>query len=134
MTRMSASEYRTQAAKPKRSKYGAEPTVVDGIRFDSKKEARRYQELKQLEKQGEISHLERQPKFKFYIGDRPVLIRSERYPNGRHAGVKFDFAYFDGKHRIIEDVKGGQSTRTEAYTLRKALVEAMYPAVRVVEV
>jgi hypothetical protein len=45
----------TQAVgKPKRAKYGAEPTVVDGIRFDSKKEAARYQELKLLAKAGEI--------------------------------------------------------------------------------
>ena len=44
----------------RRHKYSARPTEVDGIRFDSKAEARRYTELRTLEKAGEISHLELQ--------------------------------------------------------------------------
>lgn len=116
------------------NKYGAVKTVLDGITFDSKAEARRWAVLKQMQDVGLISHLERQPKFKLCCGDVPILIRSDRYPNGRQASVKFDFAYWDGKNRIIEDVKGGKSTKTEAYTLRKAIVEAMFPAVRIVEV
>ncbi|MDD3747626.1 MAG: DUF1064 domain-containing protein, partial [Anaerostipes sp.] len=43
------------------SKYGARKTVIDGITFDSKREAKRYQELKLLEQAGEISYLELQP-------------------------------------------------------------------------
>lgn len=134
MNTMTAAEFRAQVSKPKRSKFNNTKVVIDGITFDSKKEARRYQLLKARQVAGEISHLELQPKFKLAIGDKPVLIRSNGYPNGRQASVKFDFAYFDGEHRIIEDVKGGKATRTEAYALRKAVVEAMYPAIRVVEV
>lgn len=133
--RMSAAEARAQlapAAKP--SKYRNTPVTVDGIRFDSKREAARYVELRRMEESGEISHLERQPSFKLYCGREPVLIRSEGYPNGRHAIATFDFAYFDGNRRVIEDVKGGKATQTEAYKLRKALVEAMHPMTRIVEV
>lgn len=124
----------SQAKAIRGNKFGAKKTVLDGITFDSGKEARRYAELRLLEKAGVISHLERQPQFKLMCGERPILIRSDGFPNGRHASVKFDFAYWDGNRRVIEDVKGGKATRTEAYAIRKAIVEAMYPAVRVVEV
>ncbi len=43
------------------TKYRAQPTIVDGIRFHSKGEARRYQELRLLERAGEITNLELQP-------------------------------------------------------------------------
>ena len=46
-----------------RNKYGAKPTIVDGTRFDSTKEANRYGELRLLEKAGAITNLELQPKF-----------------------------------------------------------------------
>lgn len=109
------------------------PTIIDGLRFDSKKEAHRYCELKLLQKAGHISHLEIQPVFKFEVNGRPVLIRSGGYPNGRQAKYRADFSYFDGEKRIVEDVKSS-ATKTEAYALRKALVEAIYPAVRIVEI
>lgn len=134
MTRMTAKQFRAMNETPKaRNKFNAKPTVVDGVRFDSIKEAKRWIYLRQLEKAGEISHLERQPKFKLMNGDRPVLIRSDRYKNGRQAVYKADFSYFDGEVRIVEDVKS-KATRTEAYCLRKAFVEAQFPAVRIVEV
>ena len=46
-----------------RSKYGARKTIVDGITFDSKKEANRYRELKLLEDAGEIEKLKMQVAF-----------------------------------------------------------------------
>jgi hypothetical protein len=79
-----------------RSKYGATPTIVDGIRFDSKLEAKRYAELLALEKAGKISNLTRQ----------------DRYPLGVGA-VKLgdyvaDFSYYCHERgcMIIEDAKG----------------------------
>lgn len=114
-------------------KYRNVPQVVDGIRFDSGREAHRYCELRLLERAGEISNLELQPVFKFQVDGRPVLIRSGGYPNGRQAKYRADFAYWDGTKRVVEDVKS-PATRTEAYALRKALVEAMFPAVRIVEI
>lgn len=128
--RMTAAEFRARP-KDKRAKYGNKHVVVDGIRFDSQAEAKRWGELRELEKQGLISHLERQPKFKFVINGQKVVSRSERYPNGRQVSWKGDFAYFDGHHRIVEDVKG---FRTKEFILKKAFVEAIWPAVRIVEV
>lgn len=109
------------------TKYHAKCTTVDGITFASQKEAKRYQELKLLERAGFITGLELQPKFEFIVHGKPVLIRSKGYPNGRKATYKADFRYFCLKRnaKIIEDVKSS-ATRTEADVLRRALVEAIY--------
>lgn len=130
--RMSAAEYRSRDKAKKSSKYGnRRAQSSDGKWFDSMKERDRYEELRLLEKQGIISHLECQPKFLFEIHGRKVVSRSERYPNGRQLSWTGDFAYFDGKRRVVEDAKG---FRTKEFILKKAIVEALYPAVRIVEV
>lgn len=98
-------------------KYRAVPTIVDGIRFDSKKEALRYGELKLLEKAGEIRDLRLQPAFEIVINGIKVCT------------YKADFSYkfkghIDGRHpAVIEDVKG---FKTPVYRLKKKLVEATY--------
>lgn len=119
----------------KRHKYGAKSCVIDGHKFPSLSEGRRYSELKILERAGKIHSLELQPAFKFTIDGRPVLIRSDRYPNGRHAGYKADFRYWDNERRaiVVEDCKS-KATRTEAYKIRRALVECMWPGTIIEEV
>ena len=116
------------------TKYNAKRTTVDGITFASQKEARRYQELKLLERAGFITDLELQPKFEFIVHGKPVLIRSKGFPNGRKASYRADFRYFclKRKESIVEDAKS-VATRTEADVLRRAIVEAIY-VVRVEEV
>jgi hypothetical protein len=81
------------------SKYRAQRCEVDGERFDSKREMRRWQELQLLVKAGEISRLERQPSFRLdVIGPNGTLTV------GHYRG---DFCYFDRAHRRhVEDVKG----------------------------
>ena len=115
------------------SKFAAKPTYVEGRRFASKKEAKRFGELKLLEKAGEISNLELQPAFPFSIDGRPVLSRSKRYPNGRQLKMVADFRYTDTKNGLVvwEDVKG---FRTKEFIIKKAFFEAMMPGVRLVEV
>lgn len=100
-------------AKP--SKYHAQPTVVDGFRFDSKREAERYLELKVLV-QGTV---EVHPRFPLYVGD--VLI----------ATYEADFRYEtpDGEV-VVEDVKG---VKTAVYRLKKKLVEVLY-GIKITEV
>lgn len=98
------------------SKYKNKKVVVDGIEFDSKKEAGRYKELKLLEKAGKIKDLELQKVFE--------LIPSFK-KNGktyRKTTYKADFSYFDiteGKYKV-EDVKG---FKTDVYKLKKKLFE-----------
>jgi hypothetical protein len=110
-----------RAGTRRRNKFGAVPTVVENIRFHSKKEARRYQELRLLEKAGEIRNLEIQPTFPLYVA------KGDGVP-AHVADYVSDFRYFDvraGSQRI-EDVKGGRATKTPIYRLKKRMVEALY--------
>lgn len=120
-------------SKPKRPKYGNRKVTIDGITFDSKREADRYLVLKQRQAEGAISHLELQPKFFLYGRNSQVLIRSKGYPNGRKAFWRADFAYFCSERdkRIVEDAKG---VRTQVYILKRAIVEACYPGIEIVEI
>lgn len=112
-----------QIAKP--SKYHAVKTTVDGITFDSAKEARRYQELKLLEKAGKISHLELQPEYLLGVDDG-VFPTACKVLLGRY---RADFRYrtvpwdYEDPEVIVEDVKG---MKTPLYRWKKKHVEAQY--------
>jgi hypothetical protein len=114
----------------RRRKYKNVKEVVDGITFDSRKEAARYRELKLLHQAGEITEPELQPKYPLVIFQpdgtyRDVRIRSVGYPKGRAASYTADFRYQDKRNgeQIVEDVKGMDTT---ASRLRRAVVEAIY--------
>lgn len=109
----------------RRNNFGAKKTVVDGITFDSGREARRYSELKLLERANEIVDLELQPEFPLGTDNDPVKIRSAGYPNGRRCKYKADFRYYDNVSGlvVIEDAKGHD---TDAARLRRAFVEWQY--------
>jgi hypothetical protein len=96
------------------SKYRNVPTEVDGIRFASKAEARRYSELKLLMRSGEISGLELQKRYRLDATDGTKL-----------ATYVADFDYFDAKSAapVTEDVKG---VLTPAFKLKSKLFKAQY--------
>ena len=102
----------------KAHKYHAKPTVVDGIRFASQKEARRYQELKLLEKAGEIRDVELQRKFPLYAGDG-----SGRFRLVGHYIADFMYRQTRDNLPVVEDVKG---FKTPLYRWKKKHVEAQY--------
>lgn len=108
------------------SKYHARKTTVDGETFDSIKEARRFAELKMLEKAGEISGLERQVKFVLIpaqrepddVGPRGGVIRGKLLE--RECAYIADFTYRDAEGRqIVEDTKG---VRTPEYIIKRKLM------------
>jgi len=111
------------------SRYGnkIKKPIVDGYKFDSRHEAARYQELKLLFLSGEIESLKLHPRYPIKIGGVPVLLRSERYPNGRSLTYVADFSYVDLRldEVVIEDVKMQSGHRTEVYKIKRALMEAM---------
>ncbi len=108
----------------RRSKYGARPTMIDGIRFASEREAKRYCELRLLEKAGEIRNLQLQPRFYLWApgGDIDNAI-------GEYRG---DFSYTENQRHtvIVEDAKG---FKTPLYRWKKKHVEKQY-GIRIVEV
>lgn len=100
-----------------RSKYHAKKTVVDGIAFDSRKEADRYLALKCMEEDGSIENLRRQ-------------VRYELVPafdvDGKHYRPVFyvaDFVYVEDGKEVVEDVKG---MRTDVYKLKSKLFARRY--------
>lgn len=109
-------------------KYGAKPTEVDGIRFASQKEARRYSELKLLEKAGEIHALAIQPAFPLVA---PGKGNGGPYERALVGHYKADFVYCECRRGakcertrvVVEDVKG---FKTPLYKWKKKHVEAQY--------
>lgn len=97
-----------------RSKYHSKKAVVDGVEFDSRKEARRYKELLLLERAGAIQGLERQVRFE--------LIPSQRYDGKvveRPVHYIADFTYTENGNLVVEDVKG---MRTKDYIIKRKLL------------
>ncbi len=104
----------TPPTKPKKSKYGAVKTEVDGIMFDSKHEAKRYQELRLLEQAGEITNLCLQVPFE--------LIPKSKY--GMPIRYIADFTYNDGNGQpIVEDAKG---VKAPVYRLKRRMMAEKY--------
>lgn len=106
------------------SKYHSTPVEVDGIRFDSKREANRWFELRMLERAGKIEKLKRQVKY--------LLIPSQ-YRDGkcieRECSYLADFVYVKDGHLVVEDCKG---FRTPEYKIKRKLMLQLYD-IRLVE-
>lgn len=98
------------------SKYHARKVTIDGITFDSAKEAHRYQELRLLERAGAISGLRRQVKYELIPAQRiggKVIERAVTYIA--------DHVYFDKRtgETVVEDVKG---MKTKEYVIKRKLM------------
>lgn len=106
---MTPDEYKA-LPRQKRSKYGNRKTVVDGATFDSEAEARRYWQLKLLQRAGKIQGLEIHKRFKL------------------HAGIVYecDFFYSENFELVAEDVKGKE---TDVFRLKARLFREDYPDV-----
>ena len=99
------------------NKYGAKKLIIDGETFDSRMEARRWRELRLLQRAGEIDGLQRQVKY--------VLIPAQRDDIGhvieRPVSYIADFVYRDARtgEQVVEDVKGA---RTKEYIIKRKLM------------
>ena len=106
------------------SKYHSTPTEVNGIRFDSKREANRWAELRLMERAGQIQKLKRQVRY--------LLIPSQ-YRDGkcveRECSYLADFVYIKDGRLVVEDCKG---FRTPEYKIKRKLMLQLYD-IRLVE-
>ena len=109
----------------RQNKYNNKKPTVDGITFDSKKEASYYQTLKLFKKAGHIKDFELQPKFE-------LLSPKKDHVTGRGIYYRADFKVFypNGQEKIV-DVKG---YKTNVYKLKKKLLLARYPEINFEEV
>lgn len=94
------------------NKFSARRVTLDGHDFASAAEARRYSELKLLERAHEIKALGVHPVYPLVINGVTI---------GRFTA---DFAYFEGGRKIVEDVKGFM---TPDASLRMRVFMALYP-------
>lgn len=92
-------------------KYHSRPTVVDGIRFASQREANRYQELLYLLQAGSIQDLVLQVRY-------PLLVAGQKV-----AVYVADFVYRADDQDVVEDAKG---VRTPVYRLKAKMFQAQY--------
>lgn len=110
------------------NKYGSKKIEIDGIVFDSKKEAKRYQELSLLEKAGAIQDLQRQVKYVLIPAQYETI---ERYSKTgkrlkdskkcieRECAYYADFVYQQNGKTVVEDTKG---MRTTEYIIKRKLM------------
>lgn len=105
-------------------KYGNKKVEVDGIEFDSKKEARRYWELKLLQRAGKITDLQLQREFELIPAQYETFERygktGKRLQDGKRCiekscTYKADFCYMQDGQLVVEDVKGYRDPASAPY-------------------
>ncbi|MCU4336044.1 DUF1064 domain-containing protein [Acinetobacter dispersus] len=130
MTSMSIDQYRReilkQCDKPKVAKcnkFNAQKVELDGMTFDSKKEFKRYIELKAMQQRGEITRLEHHTKFE--LAPKTKLEGEKRAkPAVRYFA---DFTYYNGEGKyIVEDVKSAATRKLPSYRTKKHLMKTVH--------
>ena len=116
------------------AKYRNRKVTIDGIVFDSHKEARRYGYLSLLEKAGEITNLARQVEYELLPVQKQTTEYTDKKGKIRHKtivlerAVKYiaDFVYYDKNGQmVVEDVKS-DATKTKEYILKRKLMLYMF--------
>lgn len=130
MTSMSLDQYRRdilkQFEKPeaaKRNKFNASKVVCDGMTFDSKKEHKRYIELKALQQKGEIFGLEHHTKFE--LAPKTKIEGEKRAKPAIRYFADFTYYIITGE-RIVEDVKSAATRKLASYRTKKHLMNTVH--------
>ena len=116
------------------TKYKSKSIIIDGIVFQSKKEGRRWTELRMLERAGEITNLQRQVPYLLIPEQRAPS--TEVYKKGSRAGQPkpgpvlerkvvyvADFVYQENGETVVEDAKG---MRTKEYVIKRKMMLYRY--------
>ena len=99
----------------KGNKYKNQITELDGLKFDSKFEAKVWAELQLQERLGEISDLRRQVKY-------PLVVNGQKV-----CDLVLDFVYTtkEGLH-VYADAKSEATRKNRAYAIKKKLFKAIH--------
>lgn len=99
------------------SKYNNTKVRIGGDVFDSKREYKRWCELKLLEREGIIRNLQRQVKYRLIDGKK-TADRTER-----PCDYIADFVCYENGKLVVEDCKG---MRTDVYKIKRKLMLERY--------
>jgi len=116
--RMTLEEFK-KIRKKRRSKYGNKKIEVDGYKFDSKAEAKYYQQLKWLQEHGEIKSFKLQPRY--------ILQEAFEKDGKKHRAIEYvaDFeVHYSNGDIVVVDVKGHE---TQVFKIKRKLFEKKYP-------
>ncbi|WP_336982542.1 DUF1064 domain-containing protein [Acinetobacter modestus] len=129
MTSMSVEQYRReilkQSEKPKaktRNKFNAQKVDMDGMTFDSKKEHKRYIELKAMQQRGEIFGLEHHTKFE--LAPKVKIEGEKRVKPALRYFADFTYYIINGEY-IVEDVKSEATRKKDSYRNKKHLMKTV---------
>ena len=130
MTSMSIDQYRReilkQVDKPKaakRNKFNAQKVEMDGMTFDSKKEHKRYIELKSMQQRGEIRDLQHHTKFE--LAPKTKLEGEKRAKPALRYFADFTYYIITGEY-IVEDVKSAATRKLASYRTKKHLMSTVH--------
>ena len=127
---MSIDQYRREILKhcdkpkaAKHNKFNAQKVELDGMTFDSKKEHKRYIELKAMQQRGEIFELEHHTKFE--LAPKTKLEGETRAKPALRYFADFTYYNITGEY-IVEDVKSAATRKLASYRNKKHLMKTVF--------
>ena len=122
--RMTAAEYREKVSGVKKnfttakeSKYHAKKVEIEGVQFDSKKEAQLWVRLQNLQRMGIISELQRQVRFE--------LVPKQKDERAVHYVA--DYVFKEGDKLVVADCKSSMTKKLPSYIIKRKLFKFRYP-------
>lgn len=122
--RMTAAEYREKVSGVKKnfttakeSKYHAKKVEIEGVLFDSKKEAQLWVRLQNLQRMGIISELQRQVRFE--------LVPKQK--DERAVYYVADYVFKEGDKLVVADCKSSMTKKLPSYIIKRKLFKFRYP-------
>ena len=122
--RMTAAEYREKVSGVKKnfttakeSKYHAKKVEIEGVQFDSKKEAQLWVRLQNLQRMGVISELQRQVRFE--------LVPKQK--DERAVYYVADYVFKEGDKLVVADCKSSMTKKLPSYIIKRKLFKFRYP-------
>lgn len=98
------------------NKFRASPIVVDGMRFHSKGEAKRFSELRLMLRAGEIERLQRQVMFPLTVNGQLITTYI----------ADFEYHKLPSHERIVEDFKSPATAKLPEFIIKKKLLKAIH--------
>lgn len=128
MTSISVTQYREMFPKPKQArskgnKFKALKVELDGMTFDSKKEFKRYIELKAMQQRGEIRDLKHHTKFE--LAPKTKIEGEKRAKPALRYFADFTYYRSTGEF-VVEDVKSAATRKLASYRNKKHLMKTVH--------